>query len=857
MKINCLLHLFAFMLLIPTVVFVQSANPGDPILTIDCTKDYPADSYFQSGDVRVVESALGAYREAEGKPLSRFGYRFTLPAAEKPYLVVARYPDDKRRMMCVMDGTSYDLTEGVFTGFNQPLSGQMQEMRHIFWPRWQDCSLVFMTWGNGEPAAVSEIQIYELNDLPAMDIPAPGGDSPRRSVGVQFEDPCGKGSSLGALNPQQWQDRTIQYMRYTGQNLLTYPVVWYHGPHYPSDIEPSQDLGMVVAPDRKMYGFSTTQPTDWVSSMLAEFDKQGLQFKAALTLLRLGSLMKDMNIDLASIQAGKETYNNMRMDNKVQDGTQDWTTPYNALNGPGIGMPVENWVYGERTGTCSKGPMFNPLHPKVQNAILNLIREIAHKYGKFSSFRGVSLNVWHTTICWFATPEIGYDDYTVNRFSRETGIAVPGDATAADRFTTRYEFLMKSHRERWLSWRCERISDLFRAMRDVLIAERPDMQLTLNLWSETTVSQLLGTPGKPEHQLFARKSTYDVYRDGGVDARLLQNEPNISVDYVYTPARDRDSWGTDGLDMKLEQLCMFRDHDFLDDLTLSTMKEGRNPAAFIFDSWVEAWGKYSNFPCPSDDLRMKEYAKVWSIPEDRIRHHNSEYPKDGFWWDWQFRITPQFPSGIHYLENYAHAVAEMDALEITRGGLFLDTGHSSLIQPFARAFRALPAQKFETVGESTDPAAVRTLLCDGKRYLYIVNREYYPVQVSLKLSAPSTTALDCSTGQNITLDASNATIALGPYELRSFTFPPEARINGFDVVVPPQITNALTCRTNAALQQINALKKQNTSLPIGADRMVELIREAQVKKQYSRLRHALDSYIMRKCDQLAETRDTQ
>lgn len=857
MKNTCWLLSVLIVALATPSVFSQIDESGTLLLTIDCAKDYPADSYFQHGGVRVVESPLGAYREAEGKPLSRFGYRFSIQNAGKPHMIVARYPDDKRRMMCVMDGTSYDLTEGVYTGFHQPLSGQMQEIRHIVWPRWQDCSVVFMTWGIGEPAAVSEIRVYELDRLPAMDLPVVTDGVPRRSIGAQFEDPCGKGCSLGALSPQQWQDRTIEYMRYTGQNLLTYPVVWYHGPHYPSKIESSQELGMVVAPDRKMYALSTTQPVDWVNPMLAEFDKQGLQFKAALTLLRLGSLMKDMNIDLASIQAGNETYNNMRKDNKVQDGTQDWTVPYNALNPPGIEVKDKTWAYGERSGTCSKAPMFNPLHPKVQTAILNSIREIAHNYKSHPSFRGISLNVWHTTICWFATPDVGYDDYTIDLFRRETGIRIPGEATAADRFAARYEFLMANHRDRWLDWRCAKIGDLFRAMRDVMAAERSDLVLTLSLWSETTVSQLLGMPGKPEHQLFARKSTYDVYRDGGVDARLLQNEPNISVDYVYTPSRDRDSWGTDGVDMRLEQLCMFRDHDFLDDLTLSAMKDGRNPAAFIFDSWVEAWGKYSNFPCPSGDPRVKEYAQAWSIPEERINHHNSEYPKDGFWWDWQFRITPQFPAGIHYLENYAHAVAELDALEITRGGLFLDTGHSRQIQPFARAYRTLPARKFETVGESTDPAAVRTLVCGGKRYLYAVNREYYPVRVSLKLGDSSVPLTDLSTSEAIALDESHHTIVLGPYELRSFTLSPDAAINGFETEVPSEIAEELNRRIEVALQQIAALKKQFIVLPIGTERMVDLIKEAQTKKQYSRLRHALDSYIMRKCGEMAKAYDAQ
>ena len=118
-------------------------------------------------------------------------------------------------------------------------------------------------------------------------------------------------------------------------------------------------------------------------------------------------------------------------------------------------------------------------------------------------------------------------------------------------------------------------------------------------------------------------------------------------------------------------------------------------------------------------------------PAEGIFRMNSIYPKDGFWWDSQLRITPAFQGGVHFLEPYAHAVADLDACRITRGGLFLDKAHTEAIQQFARAYRALPRQKFDTVGTSTDPVAVRTLVHDGRRYFYAVNRDYYPVKVDV------------------------------------------------------------------------------------------------------------------------------
>ena len=78
---------------------------GTLLERVDCTQDRPSDAYFRHGDVRVVESAAGRYREAEAAPLSRFGYRFRIRHVGRPHVAVITYPDDRRRFMCVVDGT--------------------------------------------------------------------------------------------------------------------------------------------------------------------------------------------------------------------------------------------------------------------------------------------------------------------------------------------------------------------------------------------------------------------------------------------------------------------------------------------------------------------------------------------------------------------------------------------------------------------------------------------------------------------------------------------------------------------------------------------------------------------------------
>jgi len=764
--------------------------------------------------------------------------------------------------MCIMDGTTYDLTTSVFTGFSQPLTGRMQEIREIFWPRWDDCSITFMTWGDGQPAAAADIEIYELDEIAAFDVPGDPGDGSRRELGIQYEDPSGTGASEGAASKEEWVERVIAYMRHSGQKLFAYPIVWYHGPQYPSEREPADafDFDVVAARDRKQYVRWTTHPPEWIAPMLERFGEEGLEFQATLTLLRLGSLMQKMNIDLEAIKAGADTINNMLWCDEVKAGTGDWTCGLNALDYsrmleypscPRV-PPDFPWAYGEKTGQLPPGPIFNPLHPVVQEAIVGLAGEIAQRYARYPAFKGISFNIWHSTILWFFTTKIGYDDYTVGTFEKETGISVPVDAKAPDRFSKRHEFLTSVCRPAWLAWRCLKIRDLIRRIRDAVVAARPDLRVTLTLWDETTVPALVAWQMGAALQFRARPGALDLFREGGLDIRLYRDEPGIELDLGFGLARD---WGghepasTGGVNRPIEASCMYRDHAFLDKESLLAVAQQRRPGAFVFDCWAEAWGKeHKWFNCEPDDPQARELAVMSGQPAEGICRMNLEYPKDGFWWDSQLRIIPLFPGGEHFLEPYAHAVAELDACRITRGGLFLDKAHSAHIQRFARAYRALPKEKFETVGASADPVAVRTLVCDGRRYFYLVNRDYYPVPVRLIFTRAPGQVTDLATGQ-----ARSAgevwEVVVGPYELRSYAMAADVGVRGFVATPPADVARGLAEDARRAVQAIESVRESGRFIA-GMDEMQREIEAAVSSGRLAWLRRALTSYIVRKCREL-------
>ena len=103
-------------------------------------------------------------------------------------------------------------------------------------------------------------------------------------------------------------------------------------------------------------------------------------------------------------------------------------------------------------------------------------------------------------------------------------------------------------------------------IRDALVAVRPDLRLILTAWVEPYVPQFLGNGGA-QHQIGARKSTVELYREAGFDPELYHGEPNLETD-LQLDGGGRDRTPSNQENAALENFFMFRDHDFLDRETL-------------------------------------------------------------------------------------------------------------------------------------------------------------------------------------------------------------------------------------------------------------------------------------------------
>ena len=774
----------------PAQIDVQPA--WRTVAEIDCVAETSPERYCATeAGSHVVDSPLGRYREGIGRQRDRFAFRFRVDHPGKPHTLEVEYPDDKKRAMAIMNGETFDLSCGVLTGGEWRVTNQFHTQRITFWPRKEDNAVMFMDWANSMPSAVRKVTVYEAEGpLPSQKINEPPGIRKRR-IGHQWEDPSVK-ISYGAYSiPEATlaKENTIYgaYERMARYLSFTGQNTYkYPISWYFGPHYPSwleQPHRMGASPD-----------PDWVHVMLHFFEEQGVQYVPTMMLLRFSSLMDEMNIDIEAIRAGADTLNMITADGQVRCSTNDWTGRSDP-KGPRM----------------APGPIFNPLHPEVQRCVLAVVQEIADRYGDSPAFGGLSNNFWVTSMLWFHSLRNGYGDVETHMFQRDTSVTIPVDSKDPERFQKRYAWLMANAREKWIDWRCRKVFGMMMRIRDILVRRRPDLRLVISCWPWYVRTSC--APPTTENQFGISPSVYEQHREGGLDLKLYLHKPNVDLELQLTPQHLRQAdpcaWPP--------ELCMYRDFDMLDDETLELFHSNApNVAAWAYNSYFETF-------------RTRKKIRGWWFQREFLNHPGL------------------LPAHKYFMEHYAHALAALDATTITRGGLGMSTiGHADDVRRFARAFRTLPAERFDDVLCDLDTVKVREFTAKESTYVYLVNRECEDMEVALSWTARPTGLRNLATGRSIDIGERTVRVTLGPYELLSLGHPPgAARVERASVKAPDAYVERLT----RAAEDVRACCE---ALPGGTDdrgkgqAIVQKLDAALAARRYWRA-HMLElSYFARK-----------
>lgn len=698
-----------------------------PVAEVDATA---LTSVIESAPSKVVASPLGAYREAGGERNDRFALTFQVRQLHQPHLAVVTYPGDKARTMEVMlqpldTGHDYQAQTGVFTGDEYPLSHALLEQKIVFWPQCENLSFIFMTVEKGRPAAVKSVKVFQLDGgLPRLAVKPFEGSVPAREIGLYHEDPV-FAQCYGSLpgNPDMHFfpefgtviDRMLDYHQWFGMNTVHYPVSWYGGPLFGSEAEPLTDFG------------GRPHPPGYPKYLIRRLAARGMTFNAWLHLHQIDSLLPFTITDDDRVRDGEETVINMRADNRLF---------YRAWHG--------------------RDPVYNPLDPRVQEAVKRQFAEILDRYGDEPALTGLTLNTVRHSIFAFGSLDSGYNDVNLARFQKETGIRIPVDAKDRFRFAKSSQWLMTNAREPWIQWRCRMLHDFYKELATMLTAKRKDLTLGVVIFAAESAKASAGYLDPAFRALQAA-------REQGIDPALYIDDPEIVIRYSMVPA-----------DLRWKRGHGQNQPEVYDLRTVNSAPEMMAPIATTPSSSVNMHDRYFEDPVARKAPLQGLSSKV----------------KECGW-----RVSALNGNTIHGLENHVFALNNLDALTITKGGFLVGTlGIEEEIGRFAQALRALPAVKFDGAPGLADPVRVRQKAVDGANYFYVLNRLPYPVEAKLTLAG--TEAVDLVSGEKST--GGSLPLRLRPFDLRSFRQSgSSARVLGGDIRVSAELVSAWSDQVEA------------------------------------------------------------
>ncbi|MBR3942641.1 MAG: hypothetical protein IKJ55_04745, partial [Clostridia bacterium] len=494
-------------------------------------------------------------------------------------------------------------------------------------------------------------------------------------------------------------------------------------------------------------------------------------------------------------------------------------------------------AYGEKRDSFGGAPMFNPLHPEVQRQLIEYFEEISEKYGKKKAFKGVSVNIWHGTMIWFSSLRLGYDDYTAELFYSETGIKAPCEANDPERFEKRYTYFTQHNREIWTNWRCKKIRELILKLRNALQKHNSDLTLYICVWNEPVKRTMLGQFNAAlQYPVFLSETEF--LREGGLDFGLFEQDQGISFSMEQNQHRDR-GWDTRGLHIPVEESRFFHDISYMDDSWYKPLQKMEQSGCFVMDSWNEVWGEHIRHPFNLQKDKLKDVLQTISDGEIHTYEQTLKSADDGFWFDSQRQITSCYPVGRSYLEPYAHALAETDALYLLRGGLYLDKAHNALISEYASVFTKLPAVKFADVQGKSDPVTMRQISLNGKVYAYAVNREPYDVTVTVTMDK-AREVLDLATGEKLKMQDKKVNLCIKAFGLSAITAE-ENVVEAFETEIPEAEWETITKMYEKQLEAFDEADGIR-----GVEQVKAQMQEAFANKKISKLRHILKCYIAEK-----------
>lgn len=629
------------------------------------------------------------------------------------------------------------LDSGVYVSRASDQAPRLARHRLVFWPHTRSPLALLTNLRADQPAMFAKLRVLGGASHLERAATQPIADDPRLLAGYMnrplFPEGFCATEALDAWSGRSLDDwvtfyqggtRLVEYLQHVGHNGLMLSVVADGSAIYPSALvepTPRYDTGAIFDqgqdPIRK----------DALELLFRFFDREDLQLIPAVQFAAPLPMLEARKRAAETDPAGLEL----------------------------IGTDGVRWLdrYPPRRGLA---PYYNPLDPRVQDAMLAVIKELAQRYVQHPSFGGLGLELSGRGYATLPGAEWGLDDPTVSRFERAAGIRLPAGDQAQ-----RANVVLSRHRAAWVKWRAAEMTAMYARMQRELAAIRPGTKLYLScaeLLDSPTAQQAL-RPALPR-----QTSLQDLLLELGIDiAALRQAADTVLLQPQWPAARETVNAEAPRLEFELA---------------------------------AETEKLFADGP-PSGSLFFHEPREV------RLASFDQKSP---FRETFMLLLAQAVPSADENRRRFVHSLAMVDPVAMFDGGWLLPRGQEESLADLVSVYRALPAGRFNTLGDNTQPVTVRGLTRGSQTWVYVVNDSPWPASVEMRLTAPATCRVepvgrgpmpDLSFGK----DGGTWRIKLRPYDVVA------ARFESADVrISDPRVTIG----GNALASMEHAVRELNT-----------------------------------------------
>jgi hypothetical protein len=625
-------------------------------------------------DQSLVELAGGAWQ----------AYPLSLTSIGMPHILEVTFPSDLPQTLqvsIVEPNSAGEVTPiSVDTGIDVPrpatdAKGEMRKHKIIFWPQTKSPLVLLANRRDDTAAFFGKIRVIAgPRELEAVRItPA----APPRLFAALLDRPliCETFSAPEAVDEatgrsrRDWLTfylagkRLLEYLEHTGRNGVVLSVAGEGSSLYPStSLQPTPqfDGGTFFETGQD------PQQKDVVEMLLRMCDRAGIQFIPAVRfttpLPELEELLRDETADITGI----------------------------VPIGPD-GRPLAPRAKSRQ----GEGRHYNPLDPRVQHAMRNVVQELAQRYGHHPSFGGVSIQMSTEGFSVLPDDTASLDDATFNRFLDASSLSLRDEGER--RIDARLRLVRSTDGLRpWRDWRAEELATLYREMEADIARTHSGAKLYLNtseLFATRQLEQLL-RPTLPQ-----AAEVQDPLILFGIDPQRFARQPHIVV--PRPQCLDASSAAGHNLHAQWNKLA-----------ELDTLFTHPSAAALHFYS-----------PAP---LKLPAFDKESPFGPDKTH---------------TLFVPPFAPAGDLARQPLVHSLATADVHTLLSGGWTLPMGQEHPLADITGVYRRLPADAFHTLslpaGEATgQPLVVRTLTRGNKTWFYLVNDSPWPLKVELEMECP-------------------------------------------------------------------------------------------------------------------------